>query len=242
MKETDRADALLEILVREISGLIDTAEPPTTLRACSRALGKHDRYLDRALRGDIYRPSYGDTWRLLELLGADPREFFLRTYPAGGALERRLIATQSGDVPGLDLRLVNREMLRRFPPPRAADVEAGARDRLKAYLRDKEIAQEDAGRRLFDAPDAVPDVLAGRTALLFERVFPLLGLVEVEAWRFFRDLYGPEDVALTPEISWSDLLERLDVLDRDNVRKLAAEREERGLHPPLGKEWLGEDG
>ena len=167
--------------------------------------------------------SVEETAALLTLTGTDMRDFFWGTFPPGGDLERALLADQKLTVHGLSSNELWKEVAKRTPLPRPCEIVSRAAALLQGYLAHAERSHKAVSQEFFGTDDLIRNALSGRSELRFEVVFSVLVAVDEEPWRFFVHLLGPENETLAPGISWWDLLNRLDGIDRRGLEGLASE-------------------
>jgi transcriptional regulator with XRE-family HTH domain len=186
------------------------------LQEMSERLGHHPAYLSRALRGrGPLRLSA--VFRLLDLVGVLPEDFFDLLFPLGGEAAAWLAPAGPGSPQDGDRRSLS-EMTRRAReqeglPAWTPDYLTGRAGKvLRDLLRRRGARQREVSAALGLGASSLGQALRGNAALNLEHVFGALAVVGTSPARFFAELFGPEERNVLGSLRWTEYLDRMEEL------------------------------
>lgn len=166
----------------------------TSARGTSKALGHHSAYLARALRG-AFPLRVEAVFRLFEVLGDHPEDFFHELYPLGGEPLMRLEAGLGGPADDEASRVV-RELWnrRRGEPLTATEYRLRIGELLASLLQHAGVSQRSVSIKLGKSPGVLSQALRGETQLTFLQVFTVLEAARCDPGRLFFQLFMPRPI------------------------------------------------
>lgn len=181
----------------------------TTLGELSLALGNHEQYVSRALRGVVlFKVEL--VYEILQAVQAPPEPFFSQLYPfAEHSLEplRRRRHPAWGELmpPSLERDAFDDEETPRFISPEEETRRVGRR--LGELLARRGITQLDASQAIGLGPRALGQALRGASHLYWSHVFAVVDLLGMPMGRLWKEVYGPIPETPLTYLRWQQVLD-----------------------------------
>ncbi len=218
------------------------------LREGSRRLGHYPGYLGRVLGGRAYL-RVRELFRLFEIVGLHPQEFFEIYFPLGGDpvhWARSRLAEEPLPPSELDLDLLRRGLRQQDAGMKPEDWAERAGWQLREWLRASGRSQAELSRALGLAPAALGQRVRSSRGLRVADLLAVLDAIGRPPERFFFQLVFP-DRTLTASLLLDHVLDRWEATQKSVIAQRrkdleAEDRKTRGKKPdPPAGEPEGED-